>query len=90
MPTSRSSKKRVRQNERRRRRNQGTMSKIKTLKKSVAAAIKSGDEDKVKSTTRDCCSALDKAAKKNVLHKNKVARDKSRMSASARRQQVTV
>ena len=90
MPTTRSARKRLRQNERRRRRNQAATSHIKTLKKKVSSAIESGNQDEAKQLMRDCVSAMDKAARKNVLHKRKVARDKSRLCAAARRHQVSL
>jgi small subunit ribosomal protein S20 len=89
MPTTRSAKKRLRQNERRRQRNQATKSRIKTLKKKVRSAIESGDQAKTDSTMRECFSALDKATKKNVLHKRKASRDKSRLSRAARRRSAS-
>jgi small subunit ribosomal protein S20 len=49
------------------------------------AAIDSGDKAKAESAMRECFSVLDKAAKRKVVHKNKAARDKSRMRAAARR-----
>lgn len=85
MPTTLSAKKRLRQAEKRRQRNQATKSRIKTLKKKVAAAIDSGDKAAADRALRECFSALDKAAHKKVVHKNKAARDKSRLSAAARR-----
>jgi small subunit ribosomal protein S20 len=85
MPTTSSAKKRLRQNERRRQRNQAEKSRIKTLKKKVLAAIDSGDSATAQKALRECFSALDRAAKKNVFHKKKAARDKSRLAAAARR-----
>jgi len=89
MPTTLSAKKRLRQSEKRRKRNQATKSKIKTLKKRVLAAIDSGDRAKAQSALRECFSALDRAANKKVIHKNKASRDKSRLTAAARRKSAS-
>ncbi len=85
MPTTSSAKKRLRQNKRREAINQSVKSRIKTLKKKVVAAAESGDKDSVDSTMKECFSALDKAAKKNIHNKRKVAREKSRLCAAVRR-----
>lgn len=85
MPTSNSAKKRVRQNEKKRVVNQGTKSRIKTLKKNVIAAAEAGDAETVDRTMKDCFSALDKAARNRIYKKKKVARDKSRLCAAVKR-----
>ncbi len=85
MPTTESAKKRLRQNKRREAANQCVKSRIKTLKKKVIAAAGSGDEGSVGRARKECFSALDKAAKKGVHNKRKVAREKSRLCAAVRR-----
>ena len=85
MPTSKSAKKRLRQNAKKRDVNQAAKSKISTLKKKVLAAAGADDGDELKVAMKECFSALDKAAGKNIFHKRKVARDKSRLSAAAKR-----
>ena len=84
MPTSKSTKKRLRQSEKKRRVNQGAKAKIKTLKKKVIAAAESGDSQELDRAMKKCFSALDRAANKNMLHKRKVARDKARLSAAVK------
>ena len=85
MPTTESAKKRLRQNKRREAANQSVKSRIKTLKKKVVAAAGSSDEGSVDRAMKECFSALDKAAKKGVHSKRKVAREKSRLCAAVRR-----
>ncbi len=52
---------------------------IKTLDKKVRSAKDAG-EDKVDDLYRDAQSAIHKAAKKNVIHKNAAARKISSLS----------
>ena len=58
---------------------------VKTLKKKIIAAAESGNKDLVDRTTKECFSTLDKAAKKGIHNKRKVAREKSRLCAAVRR-----
>ncbi|MBI2013443.1 MAG: 30S ribosomal protein S20 [Candidatus Colwellbacteria bacterium] len=71
MPRTKTAKKALRQNIRRRVRN---LNRIKKLKAEIKAYKKTGDLAKV-------YSALDKAAKVNLIKKNKASRLKSRLSA---------
>ena len=85
MPTTKSAKKRLRQNKVREAANQSVMSRIKTLKKKVVATAESGDQDSIDRATKEYFSSLDRAAKKGVYNKRKVAREKSRLCAAVRR-----
>ncbi len=85
MPTTESAKKRLRQNKKRGAANQSVKSRIKTLKKKVVAAAESGDKGSVDRAMKECFSTLDKAAKKRIHSKRKVAREKSRLCAAVRR-----
>ncbi len=85
MPVTKSAKKRLRQNEKRRLRNKALKSKVKTLKKKVLALAEAGNREAVEEMLKECFSAMDKAAKKRVFHKNKVARDKSRLHKAINR-----
>ncbi len=53
---------------------------IKKLIKDVNAAIAKKDQAVAKSAMLKAFAALDKAAKKNILHKNNANRKKSRMA----------
>lgn len=69
--------KRMRQNEKRRLRNRMIRGQARAALKRALEAIESGQiTDEL---IRQAVSALDKAAEKGVLHKNNVARRKSRL-----------
>jgi len=65
-------------------RNTVVSSRIKTLRKKVLAAAQTSDKDALAKASGDYSSALDKAAKSNVVHKNKVNRSKSRLAKLAK------
>jgi small subunit ribosomal protein S20 len=83
MPIIQSAKKRVRVSTKAAVRNSKTKRSLKTALKAFHAAITGGTKDarKVESKAH---SALDKAAKKGVMHKNKVARKKSQLARAAK------
>ncbi len=85
MPTTESAKKRMRQGKKREAANRSVKSRIKTLKKKIVASAKSGDQGSVDRAMKECFSTLDKAAKKGIHNKRKVAREKSRLCAAVRR-----
>jgi len=69
----------MRQNEKRRLRNRIFRGRARTMVKKVRQAIESGELESARQALRLAVSALDKAAEKGVLHKNNVARRKSRL-----------
>ncbi|MCU1350842.1 MAG: ribosomal protein [Acidimicrobiales bacterium] len=71
--------KRNRQNEKRRVRNKGVRSELKTRIKVAVAAAESGAEN-TDAAARIAMKRIDKAATKNVIHKNAAARRKSRLA----------
>lgn len=86
MANTKSALKRVRQTERRTEINKATKSRIKTLRKKVAAAVEGGDKEVAETAFRAFSSAVDRAAKTNLLHKNAAARLKSNASATLAKQ----
>jgi small subunit ribosomal protein S20 len=70
--------KRNRQNEARRMRNKAVRSELKTRRKNAEAAAGSGDENAA-NLLQLAVKRIDMAASKGVIHKNKAARDKSRL-----------
>jgi len=70
--------KRNRQNEARRQRNKATRSELKTRRRNAEVAARSGD-DVAPEVLRVAVKRIDQAAAKGVIHKNKAARDKSRL-----------
>jgi len=79
LPNTRSAKKRLRQNEKRRLRNRWFRGRAKTFIKKARQAMAAGDLEQARYYTQLAIKALDKAAAKGILHPNNVARRKSRL-----------
>ncbi len=79
MANTQSAIKRIRSAERRRRINQIHRSRARTFVKKTRRLIASGEYAEAEAMARQAVSALDKAAQKGVIHKNKAARSKSRL-----------
>lgn len=79
MPHTKSALKRMRQNEKRRLRNRWFRGRARTFLKKARKAIEAGDLENARQFAYLAIKALDKAAEKGVLHKNTVARTKSRL-----------
>jgi small subunit ribosomal protein S20 len=80
MPNNASARKRVRQEEKRRLHNRSVKSSVKTYITKARVAIDFGDsQEEAQEAVRHAVSELDRAAKKGVLHRNNVARRKSRL-----------
>ena len=72
--------KRNKQNEKRRLRNRYYAGRARTFVKKARLSIEDGsDPEEARQNTMQAISALDKAAEKGILHKNNVARRKSRL-----------
>ncbi|TWU45624.1 30S ribosomal protein S20 [Novipirellula aureliae] len=80
MPNTQSAKKRLRQSEKLRLRNRATRSNMRSTLRNVREAVKEGDTDKMQAAFRLAVKKLDKAASKNIIHRNAAARTKSRLS----------
>ena len=78
MANHKSSEKRARQTIVRTERNRAEKSRIKTLRKKTLTAVAAGDKDSAVQASAEFSSAVDKAAKKNVIHPNKAANLKSK------------
>ena len=59
-------------------RNKATKTRLKSLHKSLDAAVASGDAAKAKAAGIAYVSAMDKAVKSGVVHRNAASRAKSR------------
>jgi len=70
--------KRNRQSEKRRLRNKGVRSEVRTRTKTAVDAAASGAEDQTEAL-RSAMKRIDKAASKGVIHKNQAANRKSRL-----------
>jgi len=80
MPNTKSAEKAMRQSNRRREFNLKIKDSVKKSVKEVKKLIAAGDKSGAAAKMRDAMSALDKAAKKHVIHKNNAARRKSRLA----------
>ena len=81
MANHKSAVKRARQNEKRRERNKIVRTGIKNVTKNVRLIVQKKEEREIILKTLDNAkSAIDKAAKKGVIHKNTAARKISRLT----------
>lgn len=80
MANTKSALKAARKSVRNATRNQSVKSRLKTLAKAVAVAAKSGDAEKARAQAIAYSSALDKAVKSNVIHRNTAAHHKSQVA----------
>ena len=88
MPNTANAKKALRQNEARRLRNRSQRTALRNvIKKFRTAAIAGTDAEATDTAFRTVVRKLDQAAAKNLIHKNKAARLKSRLSHFKKRQQ---
>ena len=78
MANHKSSIKRARQTVVRTERNRAEKSRMKTLRKKALSAITAGDKKAASKASSEFASAVDRAAKKNVIHPNKAANLKSK------------
>jgi small subunit ribosomal protein S20 len=78
MPHTESAWKRLRQADKRRRRNRTVAKSIKEKRKLLTEALKGTDAAKATAEAKTVQQALDRAASKGYIHKNKAARLKSR------------
>ena len=76
MANTKSAKKRIRQNERRRLRNRAVRSQVRSAVKDARGS--QGAE--MRTTVADAIRALDKAVTKGVIHRNTAARKKSALA----------
>ena len=81
MANSPQAKKRARLGEKRRSHNASLRSLVRTRIKQVVAAIGSGDVEQAKSAYANAVPVIDRMADKGIIHKNKAARNKSRLNA---------
>lgn len=82
MANSAQARKRARQAIKRRARNFSQRSELRTAIKSVRKAIAAGDKAAAQKVLSESMSTIDSIADKKIIHKNKAARHKSRLSAA--------
>ena len=83
MANTKSALKYIRKTETRTAQNRQVKSRLKTLAKKVSAAAAAGDKDVLAVASKDYISALDKAGKTGLVHRNKIARHKARCAQLA-------
>jgi len=76
-----SAKKRARQAEKHRQHNASLRSMLRTYIKKVLAAISTGNKEQAELSMKAAQPIIDRMADKGLIHKNKAARHKSRLSA---------
>ncbi|MFA7239035.1 MAG: 30S ribosomal protein S20 [Sulfuricellaceae bacterium] len=82
MANSAQARKRARQSETQRQRNTSQRSEFRTAVKKVLKAVEAGDKSAAQAVYQESVSVIDSIADKNIVHKNKAARHKSRLSAA--------
>jgi small subunit ribosomal protein S20 len=84
MANTASARKAARQSEKRRQHNASLRSRLRSAIKDVVKAIEAGDKAAAKSIYQRATSTIDSIADKNIIHKNKASRHKSRLSAAVK------
>jgi small subunit ribosomal protein S20 len=79
MPEHLSVKKRIRQDKVRNLRNRSRRTNLRTSIKKVVTAISDNNPEQAQASLKEAISALDRAALKNIVHRNNAARKKSRL-----------
>ena len=82
MAKTNQARKRARQAAARNKHNSSLRSMMRTSIKQVRQAIEAGDQSQATAAFVKATSIIDRVADKNIIHKNKAARQKSRLSAA--------
>ena len=82
MANSAQARKRARQADKQRGHNTSLRSELRTAIKTVTKAIEAGDKTAAQAVLNKSTSIVDSIADKKIIHKNKAARHKSRLSAA--------
>jgi small subunit ribosomal protein S20 len=85
LANTKQAKKRVRQAEKHRRHNASMRSMLRTYIKKVLAAIASGDQKTAQASLKEATPIIDSMVNKGIIHRNKAARHKSRLSANIKK-----
>jgi small subunit ribosomal protein S20 len=84
---TKSAEKAARQAEKHRARNIALRSRMRTAVRKVTTAITAGDKAVAQNTYKDAVPVIDTLVSKQIIHRNKAARHKSRLSARIRAMQ---
>ena len=82
MANTAQARKRARQAVKQRAHNASLRSTLRTAIKKILKAIEAGDKKAAQASFQENVSVIDRIADKNMIHKNKAARHKSRLSAT--------
>jgi small subunit ribosomal protein S20 len=82
MANSAQARKRARQSEKQRQHNTSQRSEFRTAVKKVIKAVEAGDKAAAQAVYQQAVSVIDRIADKDIVHKNKASRHKSRLSAA--------
>ena len=83
MANTKSAIKAARQTIRNTARNKGVKTRLKTLHKKFDSAVATGDKDVIKSAGSAYASAMDRATKSGIVHRNAAARAKSHVAKAS-------
>ncbi|AEC19226.1 30S ribosomal protein S20 [Pusillimonas sp. SM2304] len=84
MANTAQARKRARQSVERNKHNASLRSMLRTSIKRVRQAIEAGDKAVAAEVFQKTTSIIDRVADKNIIHKNKAARHKSRLAAAVK------
>jgi small subunit ribosomal protein S20 len=84
MANTAQARKRARQSVALNKHNSSLRSMLRTAIKRVRTAIETGDKSAAADILQKATSVIDRVADKNIIHKNKAARHKSRLSAAVK------
>ena len=84
MANTASARKRALQSEKRRQHNTSLRSELRTAVKNVRKAIEAGHKEAARAVYFKSVGTIDSIADKNIIHKNKAARHKSRLNAQVK------
>ena len=82
MANTAQARKRARQSDKQREHNTSQRSEFRTAVKNVIKAVEAGDKEAAQAVFSASTSVVDSIADKKIIHKNKAARHKSRLSAA--------
>ena len=84
---TKSAEKAARQAEKHRARNVALRSRMRTAVRSVTAAIAAGNKETARNSYQKAVPVIDSLVSKQIIHRNKAARHKSRLAARIRAMQ---
>ncbi len=84
MANTKSAEKAARQAEKHRARNVALRSRMRSAVRKVTAAVESGNKEAATASYKEVVPVIDSLVNKQIIHRNKADRHKSRLAASVR------